>query len=361
MEDGPELGVRARRALPLLPPPRRLQAGARARRAGAAAGRERRRSRCSRSATAWSGSRSSASPTSPARAASGAGRRALRLRAAPLARVRARRRPRADRRSPSSPSLLWFVGYPDQALARVREAQRLAERLAAPYSRAFALSFSAWIHVRRGEAAAAAGVLRRAPWRSPRSRGSRFLLAEGAIFRGWALAAAGKGRGRASSRCSRASPRSVPTAPRWAGRRTSRCSPRPSAWASRPEEGLRVLDEALATVSATGRALVRGRAPSTEGRAPAPALRSARGGREPWRARRERVCGTPLDVARSQGARSLELRAALSLVRLEGTRRRGSQARRLLRDVYASFTEGFDTPDLTAAARFLDAQPARTE
>jgi predicted ATPase len=66
-------------------------------------------------------------------------------------------------------------------------------------------------------------------------------------------------------------------------------------------------------------------------------------------------------VARSQGARSLELRAALSLVRLEGTRRRGSQARRLLRDVYASFTEGFDTPDLTAAGRFLDAQPARTE
>ncbi|HEX2483842.1 MAG TPA: AAA family ATPase, partial [Myxococcota bacterium] len=50
---------------------------------------------------------------------------------------------------------LWFAGYPERALAYVREARDLAQRLAAPYSVAFAHSFSAWVHVRRGEAALA--------------------------------------------------------------------------------------------------------------------------------------------------------------------------------------------------------------
>jgi predicted ATPase len=50
---------------------------------------------------------------------------------------------------------LWFLGYPDRALGRIREAQALAEQLGMPYSIAFARSFSAWIHVRRGEVAAA--------------------------------------------------------------------------------------------------------------------------------------------------------------------------------------------------------------
>lgn len=62
-----------------------------------------------------------------------------------------------------------------------------------------------------------------------------------------------------------------------------------------------------------------------------------------------------LEVARRQQARSLELRAAISLARLwveQGERR---QAYHLLMPVYEEFTEGFDTADLATARALLDA------
>jgi predicted ATPase len=61
-----------------------------------------------------------------------------------------------------------------------------------------------------------------------------------------------------------------------------------------------------------------------------------------------------LAVARRQQARSLELRAALSLARLwqqQGERR---AARTLLALVYSWFTEGFDTADLRDAKTLLE-------
>ena len=58
-------------------------------------------------------------------------------------------------------------------------------------------------------------------------------------------------------------------------------------------------------------------------------------------------------IARAQQARGLELRAATSLARLWRGQRRVADARRLLGEVYAWFTEGFDTPDLQAAQSLL--------
>ena len=46
--------------------------------------------------------------------------------------------------------------------------------------------------------------------------------------------------------------------------------------------------------------------------------------------------------------------AATSLARLWGERGRRTEARDLLAPLYASFTEGFDTPDLIDAKRLLD-------
>jgi predicted ATPase/class 3 adenylate cyclase len=45
----------------------------------------------------------------------------------------------------------WHLGYPDQALASVGQARNLARTLSHPYSQAFALGFTAWIHLYRGE------------------------------------------------------------------------------------------------------------------------------------------------------------------------------------------------------------------
>jgi predicted ATPase len=61
-----------------------------------------------------------------------------------------------------------------------------------------------------------------------------------------------------------------------------------------------------------------------------------------------------LAVARRQQAKSLELRAAMSLSRLWQCQGKRSQAHELLAPVYGWFTEGFDTADLQEAKALLD-------
>jgi predicted ATPase len=62
-----------------------------------------------------------------------------------------------------------------------------------------------------------------------------------------------------------------------------------------------------------------------------------------------------LDVARRQEAKSLELRAAMSLSRLWQHQGKRAEAYELLAPIYSWFTEGFDTADLQEAKTLLDA------
>ena len=61
-----------------------------------------------------------------------------------------------------------------------------------------------------------------------------------------------------------------------------------------------------------------------------------------------------LDIARRQQAKSLELRAAMSLARLWQQQGKRAEAHALLAPVYGWFTEGFDTADLKDAKALLD-------
>lgn len=60
-----------------------------------------------------------------------------------------------------------------------------------------------------------------------------------------------------------------------------------------------------------------------------------------------------IEAAWTQGARSWELRAALSLARLWQSQGIAGEARALLTPIYAWFTEGFDTADLLDARALL--------
>jgi predicted ATPase len=61
-----------------------------------------------------------------------------------------------------------------------------------------------------------------------------------------------------------------------------------------------------------------------------------------------------IDTARSQQAKSLELRAATTLAGVWREQGKRAQARDLLAPVYDWFTEGFDTADLKEAKGLLD-------
>jgi predicted ATPase len=61
-----------------------------------------------------------------------------------------------------------------------------------------------------------------------------------------------------------------------------------------------------------------------------------------------------LDVARRQEAKSLELRAVMSLSRLWQKQGKHKQARRMLTEIYNWFTEGLDTADLREAKALLE-------
>jgi len=60
-----------------------------------------------------------------------------------------------------------------------------------------------------------------------------------------------------------------------------------------------------------------------------------------------------IEVAKSQSAKSLELRAVMSLSRLLQKQGKKEEARKMLSDIYDWFKEGFDTRDLKEAKALL--------
>ena len=119
------------------------------------------------------------------------------------------------------------------------------------------------------------------------------------------------------------------------------------ALAGKIDEGLAALDDALATAAVSG---ARG------WNAEIHRLRGELTGRLPYPdpAKAEDSFRTALAIAREQGTRGYELRAATSLARLWREQGRRGEARDLLAPLYGSFTEGFDTADLKDAKALLD-------
>jgi predicted ATPase len=61
-----------------------------------------------------------------------------------------------------------------------------------------------------------------------------------------------------------------------------------------------------------------------------------------------------IEIARKQSAKSLELRATMSLARLLAKYGKRAEAQTMLAEIYDWFTEGFDTADLKDAKLLLD-------
>jgi predicted ATPase len=125
------------------------------------------------------------------------------------------------------------------------------------------------------------------------------------------------------------------------------------------DEGLHTLDEALAQVDKTGERFWEAELHRLQGELlliQGIGKGSAHTTLEPSiMAGAEASFQHALTVARRQQARSLELRAAMSLARLWQQQGKQAEARELLAPIYNWFTEGFDTADLMDAKTLLDA------
>jgi predicted ATPase len=241
---------------------------------------------------------------------------------------------------------LWYLGYPDQGLVRSQEAVTLAQQSANPFSLANALSWGAVFHqfCREGHAAQECAE---ASISVATDQGFPYWRAYSSISRGWALVHQGQGKEGIEQMHQSMQ----------AFRATGAELARPYILAllaeayetmGQPAEGLRTLTEALTLVDKTGERWYESEIYRLKGE-----LLLQQNSDNHIEA--EACFHHALDLARSQQAKSLELRAATSLARLWQQQGKRQEAHDLLAPVYHWFTEGLDTADLQDAKALLEA------
>jgi predicted ATPase len=240
---------------------------------------------------------------------------------------------------------LWVLGYPDQAREQSDEALRLAQELAHPFTLGNALIFAALLHQFRREGQAAQAQAEAAVTLC-REHGFEEWVVYGRILRGWALIA--------QRRAEEGIAQMYEGLRAWGTMgvelyRTYQLAQLAEAYGKveQADQGLRVLGEALAVVHNTGRRFYQAELYRIKGE-----LLLARAAEH--HAEVETCFRQALDVARRQEAKSLELRAGMSLSRLWQQQGKRDEARKLLAPVYGWFTEGFDTADLQEAKALLN-------
>jgi predicted ATPase len=242
--------------------------------------------------------------------------------------------------------MLWPLGFPEQALARAREAVSMARELSHPFSLVLALVYAAMTYQHRQEVEPAQEQAEAAVAMCVEHGIAPHLAAAGSILRGWAIAARGQAvegiaevhRGLAATQ---------PTGLRIRPPYYLALLAEASAWAGEIEQGLTALVEAAGIVEETGERRWKAEICRLTGE-----LTLARRGGD--RTEAEGRFQRALDVAGCQSAKGLEVRAATSLARLWRDRGKRREARDLLAPIYGWFTEGFDTPNLKETKALLD-------
>ena len=234
----------------------------------------------------------------------------------------------------------WILGYPQRALALGKEALAMSERIAHPFSFGLALSYNAMLHLDRREPELALQRLEAVEALVAEHRIG--LVLDLAYLRGSALILQGAVEQAVVHLRERLNdPSSVPR---------NRCY----GLAKLADALTRQLDSAAALVVAkdglnlaveTGHRQWLAELHRLEG----DALRGLN-----MLENSQRAFEDALRVARRQGAKAYELRAATSLARLWGEQGRRAEAYDLLAPIYGWFTEGFETADLMEAKLLLD-------
>jgi predicted ATPase len=241
---------------------------------------------------------------------------------------------------------IWLLGYPDQA-ERQSDAVVQVSRGLSPSSQAVALHFAAMMHQLRGDGAR---VLRLSEACSAiaAEHGFSFWLAGADVLSGWAMAACGAVAD-GTERLRRGlldwlATDSVTYHTYYLGLLADVLGCQ-----GQVKEAFRMLAEALDLARDTGEGLYEAELHRLEGEMWVRDL-----GRPEAPARAEEAFRRAIDVARRQEAKSLELRAAVSLTRLLGDCGRLADGQMMLRDAFDRFTEGWEASDLRQARDLLN-------
>jgi predicted ATPase len=242
-----------------------------------------------------------------------------------------------------SAETLWIRGFPDQALTRVREAVALADRVAHPFSRVLAQQTSSHVHLLRREPEEARRWLEK--WRTM-SDEFGFILSNsvGRFQIGWALAE--EGRAAEAVIEMRAGIAAITATGAAMGMPFLLCLlARACGAAGEITEGLKMVEQALGIAQSGARCYL---AELLRTKGELLILQNPCGdAAEGW-------IKEAITLARDEGTKSLELRAATSLARFYRAKGRDREARDLLSRIYNWFAEGLNTLDLRDAKEFLE-------
>jgi predicted ATPase len=250
-------------------------------------------------------------------------------------------------------AVLWHLGYPDQALQRSDEALHLARSVAHPWEVLVTLIFAASVHQYCREVSRTRALAEEALALAD-EQGFVLRFAQAQILHGWALIMQGhRADGMAQLQQGSTDYRARGTAE--AAARYIGLEVEAYGYLGDPSTGLQRLLAVMADLpSGVDRyhqaELLRLRGDLL--------LQAAGWGPEarhsPQMETVEACFRQALVVACHQQAKSLELRAAMSLSRLWQQQGKRGAARELLAPIYGWFTEGFDTADLQEAKTLLE-------
>jgi tetratricopeptide (TPR) repeat protein len=238
---------------------------------------------------------------------------------------------------------LWQLGYPEQAQRVSQETLKLARAIKHPFSLAYAHHHASWLYHQLGlpaetKAASEEGI------QTATEQGFAMFHATGTLYKAAGVLLEGRPnealplltRGLEAYRATGAG-LSLPYYLSILGDAYIQ--------AGRPDDARDVLDEGLAIAERSDELCQKAELQRLKGEL---ALRT-RSQNEDAEDHFRRAIGT----ARHQLSKAWELRATTSLARLYQQQGRPDEARQMLSDAYAWFSEGFDTPDLNAARALL--------
>jgi class 3 adenylate cyclase/tetratricopeptide (TPR) repeat protein len=254
----------------------------------------------------------------------------------------------------------WFLGYPEQAWRRMREALTLQQQLAHPFSQANFLNVALALHQFSREMGSA-------PERAEAlvtlatEHGFPMALGAGLFWRGWVLTQQGAiVEGVEIMKQAFDSLQGAGYLRMWVSPVLAAAYGEAGQYAT----GLALLTEALTVADRTRIRIVEAELHRLKGELTL---------QQQWKVKSQKVKvsntqhPTPdtqaeakgcflraIEIAQRQQAKSLELRAVMSLVRLWQRQGKHAEARQMLAKIYNWFTEGFDTKDLTEAKALLE-------